>query len=102
MNLKTFIASLATCALALNAGTGAAAAWAQTPTGPSPVARKIGSIKAINGSQITLTPSSGDEVAVTVQANARILRLEPGQTDVKTAAPIQLQELKLGDTIRVR
>jgi hypothetical protein len=72
------------------------------PAAGQTVARRIGTIKAINGNSITLTPDSGPEVAVTVQPNARLLRLAPGQTDVKAASPIQLQDLKVGDKIRVR
>ena len=66
------------------------------------VARRIGAIKAISGSTITLAPESGPEVAVTVQPNARLLRIAPGEKDLKNATPIQSQELQVGDTIRVR
>jgi len=66
------------------------------------IAKRIGAIKAINGSVITLTPDSGPEVAVTVQPNARLLRLVPGEKDLKNATPIQLQDLQVGDTIRAR
>ena len=50
-------------------------------------ARRIGAIKSINGNTITLTPDSGPEVAVTVQPNARILRIAPGAKDLKNATP---------------
>jgi hypothetical protein len=66
------------------------------------VARSIGVIKAINGNAITIAPSSGPEVAVTVQPTARLLRLVPGEKDLKNATPIELQELQVGDTIRAR
>src|ERR1700730_2225623 len=66
------------------------------------IARRIGSIKAINGNAITLTPESGPDVVVTVQPNARILRIAPGEKDLKNAAPVQLQELQVGDRVRVR
>jgi hypothetical protein len=41
-------------------------------------------------------------VAVTVQPNARILRIALGEKDLKNAAPVQLQELQVGDRVRVR
>ena len=63
-----------------------------------PIARRIGAIKAINGNAITLAPDSGPEVAVTVQPNARLLRIAPGEKDLKNATPIQLQDLQVGDT----
>jgi len=70
--------------------------------GQPAVARRIGAIKAINGNAITLTPDSGPDVAVTVQPNARILRIAPGEKDLKNAAPVQLQDLQVGDRVRVR
>jgi hypothetical protein len=66
------------------------------------IARRLGAIKAINGSTITLTPDSGPEIAVTVQPNARLLRIAPGEKDVKNATPIQLSDLQVGDRVRVR
>ncbi len=76
---------------------------AQTPeAGQSAIAKQIGTIKTINGNALTLTPSSGPEVAVTVEANARLLRMAPGDKNLKNVAPIQLQDLKIGDTVRVR
>jgi Domain of unknown function (DUF5666) len=65
-------------------------------------AKRIGAIKAINGNVITLAPESGPEVAVSVQPNARLLRLVPGGKDLKNATAIQLQDLQVGDTIRAR
>jgi hypothetical protein len=70
--------------------------------GQPAVARRIGAIKAINGNAITLTPNSGPDVAVTVQPNARLLRIAPGEKDLKNAAPVQLQDLQVGDRVRVR
>ncbi len=76
-------------------------AAAQNASQPS-VARVIGTIKAISGNTLTVAPNSGPEVTAIVQPTARILRLEPGEKDIKNATPIQLQDLQVGDTIRVR
>jgi len=73
-------------------------ARAQTTT----IAKSIGKIKTINGSTITLSPTSGSDIAVSVQPNARILRLMPGDKDLKNATALQLQDLQVGDTIRAR
>ena len=62
----------------------------------------IGAIQAINGSTITLKPDTGADVSVTVQGAVRVLRVAPGQTDLKTATPIQLSDLQVGDRILVR
>ncbi len=72
------------------------------PAGQPAIAKRIGAIKAINGNVITLAPDSGPEIAVTVQPNARLLRLVPGEKDLKNAPTVQLQELQIGDTIRAR
>jgi len=70
--------------------------------GQSTIAKSIGAIKAINGNSITLAPASGPQVAVTVQPTARILRLAPGDKDLKNATELKLQDLQVGDTVRVR
>ena len=80
----------------------ASATGATEDSGQPAVAKRIGAIKAINGNVITLAPESGPEVAVTVQPNARLLRLVPGDKDLKNATAIQLQDLQVGDTIRAR
>jgi hypothetical protein len=74
------------------------AAFSQTQT----VAKSLGSIKAISGNTLTLTPESGAEITANVQPNARVLRLNPGDKDTKNATPIQLPDLQVGDTVRVR
>ncbi|MGC1975894.1 MAG: DUF5666 domain-containing protein, partial [Candidatus Sulfotelmatobacter sp.] len=68
---------------------------------PGTVSRPVGAIKAINGTQITLTPDSGSDVSVAVQPTTRILRIAPGEKDLKNATPIQLQDLQIGDRILV-
>ncbi len=74
----------------------------QQPAQASTVAKRLGTIKAINGNVVTLTPASGPEVIANVQPSARILRLAPGEKDLKNATPIQMQDLQVGDTVRVR
>lgn len=70
--------------------------------GQPAVAKRIGIIKSINGTAITLAPDAGSEIAVTVQPNARLLRIAPGEKDLKSATPVQLQDLQVGDRVRVR
>jgi uncharacterized protein DUF5666 len=72
---------------------------AQGAAPPSAVTRRIGSIKAIDGNVITLTPDSGPEVAVAVEAATRIVRIPPGEKNLQNATPIQLQDLQVGDRI---
>jgi len=76
---------------------------AQPPAAQSAAAGQVlGTVKAIAGSTITLAPDKGAEVTVLTQANTRVLRVAPGQTDLKTAATIQLSDLQVGDRILVR
>lgn len=79
------------------------AANAKTPQQPaqSAAGRAVGTVKNTNGKTITLTTDSG-EVTVQVQDDARLLRVAPGEKDLKNAAPLQLQDLQAGDRIIVR
>jgi hypothetical protein len=73
----------------------------QAAGSPRAVAKRIGAIKTISGSVVTLTPDSGPDLSVTLQATTRILRIAPGEKDLKNATPIQLQDLQVGDRILV-
>jgi uncharacterized protein YciI len=72
----------------------------QTAT-PGQVIRSVGTIKAINGTTITLTPDTGSELNILVQDATRVVRIPPGETTLKNAAPAQLQDLQAGDRILV-
>jgi hypothetical protein len=66
------------------------------------VVKQLGSIRKISGADLTLATDQGTELAVKVDSGARLLRLAPGQTDLKSAAPIQLTDLQVGDRVLVR
>jgi hypothetical protein len=70
-------------------------------TGGAATSRHIGSVKAIAGSVITLTPDSGPEIEVTVQPGAHIVRIAPGEKNLKNATPVEFQDLQVGDRILV-
>jgi hypothetical protein len=73
----------------------------QQAAGSGTASRRIGAVKAIHGTVITLTPDSGADVNVMVQASTRIVRVAPGEKDLKNATPIQLQDLQIGDRLLV-
>ena len=73
----------------------------QEAAAPGAVSRRIGAVKAINGTAITLTPDSGPDVNVTVQPATRIVRIAPGEKNPKNVTPIQLQDVQVGDRILV-
>src|SRR5437660_3846933 len=68
---------------------------------PSAMAKRIGAIKAIEGSTLTLTPDSGSDVNVTVSAATRIVRIAPGEKSLKNATPIQMSDLQVGDRVLI-
>src|ERR1700692_1779819 len=74
---------------------------AQATQQSSGASRRIGAVKAINGMTIALTPDSGPDITVAVQPATRIIRIAPGEKDLKSAASIQLQDIQIGDRLLV-
>ena len=74
---------------------------AEQAAAPGAVGRHIGAIKSINGSAITLTQDSGPDLSVTISPTTRIVRIAPGEKDLKNATPVALQDLQVGDRILV-
>jgi Domain of unknown function (DUF5666) len=66
------------------------------------VSRAVGVVKSISGNEITLTTDSSSAVSVSIQDSTRILRTAPGQTSLKDATAMTLQELQVGDRVLVR
>jgi hypothetical protein len=66
------------------------------------IQQAVGTIKSVNDAGIVLSADSGEEVRVTLQDSTRLLRVAPGQKDLKGATPLQKQELQTGDRILVR
>jgi hypothetical protein len=64
--------------------------------------KAVGTIKSISGNSIVLTPEGGTDTNVVVQDGARLLQIEPGETDLKKATPLQMSDLQTGDRILVR
>jgi hypothetical protein len=90
--------------MVLGAADGVSAGAGQQTQQPAsnPATRPVGTIKSITGKTIVLTTNAGPEVTVQVQEDARLVRVEPGEKDLKNAAPLQLQDLQAGDRILVR
>ncbi|HWW19140.1 MAG TPA: DUF5666 domain-containing protein [Candidatus Saccharimonadales bacterium] len=74
----------------------------QPPASQLPAARALGTVKSISGKNIALSPDAGTEISVTLQDGARLLRVEPGEKDLKNAVPLALQDLQPGDRVLVR
>ena len=81
----------------------AAGATAQTaPQTPAAQAKAVGQIKSISGDTLTLTTDDGKNVSVSLADGVRVVRIAPGQTDLKNATPITPQDLQVGDRVLVR
>ena len=66
------------------------------------VVRNVGTVKSISGKTLVLKADAGPEVTITLLDGTRIMRLAPGQTDLKSATPMTLQEIQVGDRMLVR
>jgi hypothetical protein len=65
-------------------------------------AKAVGTISTIGGNTLVVTKDDGAEVKVNAEAGTRFARIAPGQKDLKTATPIQVNELQPGDRVLVR
>jgi Domain of unknown function (DUF5666) len=97
-------------AIALGAWFGGAAAMGATAAqGPSQINQgtvksppALGTITSISGNSLILTSDAGVELTVGVRDSTKIVRIAPGQKDLKDAQPIALADLQIGDRILVR
>jgi hypothetical protein len=98
---------VATPARAAAAGTQQAAPpAAQSPNGPGSTVRQVGTVKTVGattptGTPVTLSTDAGTEVTIQIQDTTRIVRIAPGQKDLKSATPAQLQDIEAGDRLLV-
>lgn len=68
----------------------------------NPAAKAVGTVKSVSGNSVVLTTDSGSETTVTFADSARIVRATPGQTDLKSATPIQVSDIQVGDRVAAR
>ncbi|HUJ41068.1 MAG TPA: hypothetical protein VLW54_11020 [Candidatus Acidoferrales bacterium] len=91
----------AMCAAALSVAAATAMPEARQST-PTPLVRYLGTIKSIKGDTLVLNTDEGGEVTAVVVKGARMLRVEPGETNLSHAVPLDLTDLETGDRIRIR
>src|SRR5258706_16226465 len=78
-------------------------ASAQTPgSAEAQVTRAVGTIKSTQADSLTLTPDSGGELTAKLSGSTKILRVPPGEKDLKNATPLHAQDLQPGDRVLVR
>jgi hypothetical protein len=99
--LTTFVCCAGLLAMLSIAPAAAAKSLAQAAA-QTPATRPVGTIKSINGKTIVLTTDAGAEITIQVQDDTKLVRIAPGEKDLKNAAPLQFEELQVGDRILVR
>src|SRR5260221_8175189 len=71
-------------------------------SGSTQVAKAAGTIKSIQADSITVAAESGGEVTARVIGSTKILRVPPGERDLKNATALQAQDLQTGDRVLIR
>jgi preprotein translocase subunit YajC len=68
----------------------------------SSIEKAVGTIKSVQADSITVAAESGSEVTAKLAPSTKILRIAPGEKDLKKATPLQPQDLQPGDRVLVR
>jgi cytoskeletal protein RodZ len=71
-------------------------------TQDSAATRAVGTVKSVTANSMVLTLDAGGETTVLIQDATKIVRVAPGQKDLKQATPIAAGDLQAGDRILVR
>ena len=66
------------------------------------VSKAVGVIKSIQADSLTIVAESGNEVTAQLTGSTKILRVPPGEKDLKNATVLQAQDLQPGDRVLVR
>ncbi|MBZ5612925.1 MAG: DUF5666 domain-containing protein [Acidobacteriia bacterium] len=88
------------------AGPGYVVAQEKPPgvTAGAQVAKAVGVIKSIQADSITVAAESGGkgDIIAKLTGSTKILRVPPGEKDLKNATAVQVQDLQPGDRVLVR
>src|ERR1700688_3604562 len=82
--------------------------WAQSKpagsSGDAQIAKAVGTIKSIQADSITVAAESGGEgdIVAKLTRSTKILRVPPGEKDLKNATALQAQDLQTGDRVLIR
>jgi Domain of unknown function (DUF5666) len=79
---------------------------AQAQPAPVPadtsIVKSVGVIKSVQPDSITIAAESGGDVTAKLAASTKILRVPPGEKDLKNATTLQPLDLQPGDRVLVR
>jgi hypothetical protein len=62
----------------------------------------LGTVQSLSGNSISVKNDAGATMQVTIEENARLLRIEPGQKTLAGASPFSLGDLQTGDRVMAR
>jgi hypothetical protein len=62
----------------------------------------LGTVQTLSGNTLSVKSDAGATMQVTVEENARLLRIEPGQKSLAGASPFSLTDLQAGDRVMAR
>src|ERR1700674_2493055 len=73
-------------------------------SGDAQIAKAVGTIKSIQADSITVAAESAGEgeISARLTSSTKILRVPPGEKDLKNATTLQSQDLQIGDRVLVR
>jgi hypothetical protein len=66
---------------------------------PPAAKRELGTVKSVSGNSVVLTLQDGTDSTITFAEGARVVKAVPGQTDLKTAPPIAISDIQVGDRV---
>jgi len=72
-------------------------------SGGAQITKAVGTIKSIQADSITIAAESGEgDIFAKLMGSTKILRVPPGEKDLKNATALQAQDLQPGDRVLVR
>lgn len=73
-------------------------------SGDAQLAKAVGTIKSIEADSMTVAAESAGEgeISTRLTSSTKILRVPPGEKDLKNATALQSQDLQIGDRVLVR
>ncbi len=79
-----------------------ASAQAKPATSDANITKAVGTIKTVQPGSIIVAAESGGDITATLAPTTKILRVPPGEKDLKNATALQPQDLQPGDRVLVR
>jgi hypothetical protein len=102
LSINALILALTLIAPALYPLRIAAAPVQDAQSGAAKASSFLGTVQSIDGKLLTVKSDAGATMQITVQDNARLLRVEPGQRSLQGASPLNLPDLQVGDRVLAR